>query len=88
LDARISARSSLPVDILSKTTVDSDSGQGLELHPDRIVTQPLYVFNPLAPTGRQINPQAFQEKDDANGNVIEAMPAGMQREVLTPFRRT
>jgi hypothetical protein len=71
LDARISARSSLPVDILSKTTVDSDSGQGLEFHPDRIATQPLYVFNPLAPTGRQINPQAFQEKDDANGNVIE-----------------
>jgi hypothetical protein len=71
LDARISARSSLPVDILSKTTVDSDSGQGLEFHPDRIVTQPLYVFNPLAPTGRQINPQAFKEKDDANGNVIE-----------------
>jgi hypothetical protein len=71
LDARISVRSSLPVDIFSKTTVDSDSGQGLEFHPDRIATQPLYVFNPLVPAGRQINPLAFKVKDDANGNVIE-----------------
>jgi hypothetical protein len=31
----------------------------------------LYIYNPIAPTGRQINPQAFQELDDANGNVIE-----------------
>jgi hypothetical protein len=71
LDARISARSALPVDIFSMTTVDSNSGQGLHFHPDRDLTQPLYTYNPVAPTGRQINPQAFTELMDANGNVIE-----------------
>jgi hypothetical protein len=71
LDTRISARSALPVDIFSRTTIDSDSGQGQHFHPDRELSQPLYTYNPIAPTGRQINPQAFQELDDANGNVIE-----------------
>jgi hypothetical protein len=71
LDARVSARSALPVDVFSKTTVDSGSGQGIHFHPDRDLSNPLYIFNPIAPTGRQINPLAFKEKDDANGNVIE-----------------
>jgi hypothetical protein len=71
LDTRISARSALPVDIFSRTTVDSDSGQGLLFHPDRDFSQPLYTYNPIAPTGRQINPRAFKERDDASGNVIE-----------------
>src|SRR5271168_1809236 len=71
LDTRISARSALPVDIFSRTTIDSDSGQGQHFHPDRVLSQPLYIYNPIAPAGRQINPQAFQELDDANGNVIE-----------------
>jgi hypothetical protein len=71
LDTRISARSALPVDIFSRSTIDSASGQGKHFHPDRVLSQPLYTYNPIAPTGRQINPQAFQELDDANGNVIE-----------------
>jgi Carboxypeptidase regulatory-like domain/TonB dependent receptor len=71
LYTRISARSALPVDIFSQTTIDSDSGQGLHFHPDRELSQPLYTYNPIAPTGRQINPLAFKERDDANGNVIE-----------------
>jgi len=71
LDTRISARSALPVDIFSRATVDSASGRGLHFHPDRDLSQPLYVYNPMAPAGRQINPQGFQERDDANGNVIE-----------------
>ncbi|WP_263359114.1 TonB-dependent receptor [Acidicapsa ligni] len=71
LDARISARSALPVDIISSTTIDSDSGTGLNFHPDRVTDQPLYIRNPQIATGRQINPTAFVEKDDANGNVIE-----------------
>jgi len=71
LDTRISARSALPVDIFSRSTVDSDSGQGLHFHPDRVFSQPLYIYNPMVPAGRQINPRAFQERDDANGNVIE-----------------
>jgi hypothetical protein len=61
----------LPVDIVSNTTVDSDSGQGLNFHPDRVTTQPLYIHNSQVATGRQINPAAFVEKDDVNGNVIE-----------------
>lgn len=71
LETRISARSALPVDIFSRATVDSASGQGVHFHPDRDLSQPLYTYNPIAPTGRQINPLAFKERDDANGNVIE-----------------
>jgi hypothetical protein len=71
LDTRISARSALPVDIFSRATVDSGSGQGLHFHPDRDLSQALYIYNPVAPGGRQINPRAFKEADDANGNVIE-----------------
>jgi len=71
LDARISARSALPIDIISNTVIDSGSGQGQYFHPDRVTSQPLYLRNPLVATGRQINPAAFKELDDANGNVIE-----------------
>jgi len=70
-DARISARSALPVDIISKMTVDNSSGQGLFFHPDRVLSQPLYIQNELVPAGRQVNPQAFEERDDAYGHVIE-----------------
>jgi hypothetical protein len=71
LDARVSARSALPVDIISNTTIDSDSGTGLTFHPDRVTDQPLYIHNSQVATGRQINPAAFVEKEDTNGNVIE-----------------
>ena len=71
LDARISTRSALPIDIISNTTIDSDSGTDLTFHPDRVASQPLYIHNPQVATGRQINPAAFVEKEDANGNVIE-----------------
>jgi len=71
LDARISTRSALPVDVIANTTIDSGSGQGLYFHPDRIASQPLYIHNSQVATGRQINPAAFQERTDANGNVIE-----------------
>ncbi len=71
VDARISARSALPVDLTANATIDSGSGQGLLFHPDRIASQPLYIHNPLVATGRQINPAGFKERVDANGNVIE-----------------
>jgi hypothetical protein len=71
LDSRISVRSALPVDVLSATTVDSGSGTGQTFHPDRVANQPLYLDNSNVATGRQINPAAFIEKQDANGNVIE-----------------
>lgn len=71
LDARVSARSALPVDVIASTVIDSGSGQGLYFHPDRIALQPLYIRNANVPTGRQINPAAFQVRDDTDGNVIE-----------------
>jgi hypothetical protein len=71
LDSRVSVRSALPVDVLSATTVDSGSGTGQTFHPDRVANQPLYLHNSTLATGRQINPAAFAEKQDANGNVIE-----------------
>jgi len=71
LDTRMSVRSAVPVDIFSISTIDNASGQGQHFHPDRVLSQPLYTYNPIAPTGRQINPQAFKERDDASGNVIE-----------------
>ncbi len=71
LDSRVSARSALPVDIIANTTVDSDSGTGLYFHPDRVASEPLYIHNSQVATGRQINPAAFVEKDDANKQVIE-----------------
>jgi hypothetical protein len=71
LDARISARSSLPVDVIANTVVDSGSGQGLIFHPDRVSSEPLYIHNAQVATGRQINPAAFREKDGADGQVVE-----------------
>lgn len=71
IDARISARSALPVDIFSKATVDPNSGTGLYFHPDRVPSQPLYVRVDNLPGGRRINPLALQERDDASGNPVE-----------------
>ena len=76
-DTRISARSALPVDIFSRTTIDSASGQGQHFHPDRDLSQPLATYNPAWPRqDDESSPRAFQELDDANGNVIPRGNAG------------
>lgn len=71
VDARISARSALPVDVISATTIDSGSGTGLYYHPDRIYSEPLYLNNPQVASGRQINPAAYRAVYDAEGNLAE-----------------
>jgi hypothetical protein len=71
LDSRTSVRSALPIDVISRTTVDSASGTGLYFHPDRVADETLYIHNSAIASGRQINPAAFVEKTDSNGAVIE-----------------
>jgi hypothetical protein len=59
LDARVSARSSLPVDIIGNTGVDANTGAQIYYHPNRIAGVPLYLDNASAPGGRVINCHAF-----------------------------
>ncbi len=56
-DSRVSARSSLPVDVLTRTDV-APSGASYSYHPN-LTGQPLYVSDPSAPGGRAININAF-----------------------------
>jgi hypothetical protein len=59
LDARISARSALPVDILDgESVVNGSSGATTNYHPNRVPGVPLYV-NGAYPGGRAINFNAF-----------------------------
>jgi hypothetical protein len=70
-DARISARSALPVDVQGIETLDPATGADLIYQPDRVPGQPLYVNNLNAPGGRAINSAAFSVPFDADGNPIE-----------------
>ncbi len=69
LDTRISARSSLPVDIFQSQTLDSTSGVAVQYHPDRVANQPLYLYGNGYPGGRAINYNAFSptETDGVDG---------------------
>lgn len=71
LDTRVSARSSLPVDIFGVSFAADSLGQTLNFHPDIVPGQPLYVRDSTAPGGRVINFNAFTVPTDANGNPIE-----------------
>ena len=59
VDTRVSARSALPVDILQAQTVDAASGATVQYHPDRDLSQPLYLRGSAYPGGRAINYAAF-----------------------------
>jgi len=59
MDARVSARSALPVDILQAQTIDASSGANVAYHPDRVATAPLYLYGNQYPGGRAINFNAF-----------------------------
>jgi hypothetical protein len=64
LDARVSARSALPVDILDGASiVNGSSGATTNYHPNRIANAPLYLRGASCqgpcPGGRQINFAAF-----------------------------
>ncbi|MEI9979998.1 MAG: TonB-dependent receptor [Edaphobacter sp.] len=71
VDARVSARSSLPVDILGSVNAIDSIGTSLNFHPNRVANAPLYVHTPGAPGGRLINYNAFTIATDAAGNDIE-----------------
>jgi len=65
VDSRISARSSLPIDVNSGNVVNPATGNFFVVHPNRVPGQPLYVSTPdssgkLPPGGRRINAAAFQ----------------------------
>jgi hypothetical protein len=83
LDARISARSGLPVDILDGASVVSgSSGATTNYHPNRVANEPLYLrgsacvsayaqFGQPCPGGRGINLNAFalsNEGGSTDGN--------------------
>jgi hypothetical protein len=71
LDARISSRSSLPVDITQAQTVDTTSGATESYHPDRVANTALYLHGSQYPGGRAINYDAFtpvSTATDVDGN--------------------
>jgi hypothetical protein len=59
VDARVSARSALPVDILQTQTIDTTAGVSAKYHPDLVPGQPLYLYGSQYPGGRAINFNAF-----------------------------
>jgi hypothetical protein len=71
IDSRITARSALPVDLLSAVVYSKTTGQQLRYHPNRVVGQPLYVYGSEYPGGRAINYDAFSTATDSSGNSIE-----------------
>ncbi len=74
LDARISARTALPVDILRSAVADNSSGTSLEFHPNYDRSKPLYLYGSSYPDGRAINYSAFD--DTANVNTAVEGNAG------------
>lgn len=61
-DLRISARSSLPIDVVGQSAViDSADGETVNFHPNRVTSQPLYIRDTsyTARSVRRINPAAF-----------------------------
>ncbi len=71
VDARVSARSSLPLDIFGTTYALDGTGTTLNYHPNRVSGEPLYVRSAGAPGGRLVNYNAFTVATDANGNYVE-----------------
>ncbi len=59
LDTRISARSGLPIEILATTAINPITRQVVNLHPDLVAGQPIYLYGSQYPGGRAINYNAF-----------------------------
>ncbi len=70
VDARVSARSALPLDLFGSYAVDS-TGATVQFHPNKIAGQPLYLNKAGVPGGRLVNYNAFTVATDSNGNAIE-----------------
>jgi hypothetical protein len=71
LDTRISARSSVPVDVFGLSFAEDSLGENISFHPDIVPGQPLYLHDSTAPGGRIINFNAFTVPTDPSGNPIE-----------------
>ncbi len=71
LDTRITARSALPVDVTSGLAALEGTGITVSYHPNRVASQPLYIYDDSFPGHRQINPKAYEIAVDGNGNNIE-----------------
>ncbi len=69
VDTRISARAALPIDVLQPQTVDPTSGATIQLHPDRVLNQPLYLYGSQYRGGRAINDAAFSTYTGTTGDV-------------------
>lgn len=76
LDARISARSAFPVNILGSLSFDPSTQQFVRFQPNVVSGQPLYLYGSLYPGGRIINFNAFQ-----------AAPAGTQGNLPRNYAR-
>lgn len=71
LDSRVSARSALPIDVISGIVGYTAAGATLFYHPNRVASQPLYLNDANAPGGRVINFNAYSVATDSQGNDIE-----------------
>lgn len=71
VDTRIMARSALPVDVNSGVSGVEGVGLPVTFHPNRVASEPLYVYDQSLPGGRQINPGAFVPATDAQGHNTE-----------------
>ncbi|MBI1357430.1 MAG: TonB-dependent receptor plug domain-containing protein [Acidobacteria bacterium] len=60
VDARLSARSAMPVDLIGRRAVSPDSGSSFPYAPNLVPGQPLYIDDASAPGGRRINFDAFE----------------------------
>ena len=67
LDGRITARSSLPVDIIDGLTL-LPNGMQVYVRPDVVPDVPVYIADPTAPGGRLVNASAFQPPSGEFGN--------------------
>lgn len=59
IDAKFTAQSALPLDIVSSAVADPATGELVSIRPNLVEGVPLYVKDPLAPGGRVINRAAF-----------------------------
>ncbi len=67
VEGRISARSSLPVDITQEVSGVTTSGTSVIYHPNRVPNTPLYIKGNY-PGGRTINFNAFAPTNNTEGN--------------------
>jgi hypothetical protein len=59
VDAKVSAQSALPVDIVASTVADPATGELVSIRPNVVAGVPLYIDDASVPGGRRINRDAF-----------------------------